>query len=105
MKPDSNPETSGQARYPVKQSILQPTTHLSGATTLLSHFKLVLFFFPQITTPIQVARCLGEAYPWVIDIMAICNQIAADQGERDSVAPMTLLQVGDIDMHYVLLQR
>ena len=40
----------------------------------------------QVLTPLQEARCLVEAQPWLPDMLALTGELAAEVGERQLAA-------------------
>ncbi|KAK9814332.1 hypothetical protein WJX72_004099 [[Myrmecia] bisecta] len=41
--------------------------------------------FKHMLTPVQVARCMVQAYPWCPDTLAICSWVAAEDGDASAI--------------------
>ena len=43
----------------------------------------------QLLTPVQVARCIVQGWPYTPDTLAICSWIAAEDGDAGALAVLT----------------
>ena len=46
-------------------------------------------FAVQLLTPIQVARCIVQGWPYTPDTLAICSWVAAEDGDAGALAVLT----------------
>ena len=43
----------------------------------------------QLLTPVQVARCIVQGWPYTPDTLAICSWVAAEDGDAGALAVLT----------------
>ncbi|KAK9790347.1 hypothetical protein WJX73_008573 [Symbiochloris irregularis] len=48
--------------------------------------EFVSCMYQQVLTPVQVAKCMVQAYPWYPDCQGIANWVAAESGEPEEAA-------------------
>ncbi|KAK9830041.1 hypothetical protein WJX72_009354 [[Myrmecia] bisecta] len=75
---------SAQQQVQTHESIEQLKKNYSEENLLFREF--IAAFNNQVLSPMQMARCIVQSYPWYPDTLAILTWVAADVGDADALA-------------------